>query len=147
MTNVPFEYFGFYAFVEPFLDGYYKVGDQTKAHELFEKLKTVYQERLAYYASLDRYEQEQRLEDILGDMEAYRRNIDILIRNDDQAKAESETLIFNEFLDRFTHFIGADDQEYLSNPQLVDPDLQDSMVLDSIPLDSIPSADSVSSDN
>ena len=99
MTNIPFEHFGFYAFVEPFLDGYYKVGDQTKAHELFEKLKKVYQERLEYYAGLDRYEQEQRLEDILSDMEAYRRNIDILIRNDDQAKAESETLIFNELLD------------------------------------------------
>ena len=143
MTHIPFEHFGFYAFVEPFLDGYYKVGDQTKAHELFDQLKTVYQERLAYYAGLDRYEQEQRLEDILSDMEAYRRNIDILIRNDDKAKAESETLLFNEFLDRFTHFIGADDQEYLSNPQGIDPDLQDSMLLDSVPLDSIPAVDSV----
>ncbi len=138
MTNIPFEYFGFYAFVEPFVDGYYKVGEKEKAHELFEKLKTVYQERLAYHAGLDRYEQEQKLEDILRDMEAYRRNIDILIRNEDREKAESETLIFNEYIDRFTQFIGEEDQEYLSNPQLVDPDLQDSIELDSLPLDTIP---------
>jgi len=27
MENMPVEYFGYYAFVEPFVDGYYKVGE------------------------------------------------------------------------------------------------------------------------
>ncbi|WP_350284931.1 DUF2723 domain-containing protein [uncultured Croceitalea sp.] len=141
MTNTPFEYFGFYAFVEPFLDGYYKVGEQQKARALFEKLKKVYQERLDYYAGIPRDEQFEKLEDILTDMEAYRRNIDILIRNRDRDFAEKETLIFNEYIDKFSNFIGEDDQEYLSNPDRVDPDLQDSMVLDSVPLDTIPASE------
>ncbi len=137
MTNMPFEHFGFYAFVEPFVDGYYKVGEQQKARDLFEKLKTVYQERLSYYAGIPRNEQYDKLENILTEMEAYRRNIDILIRNQDRELAEKETLIFNEYIDKFSQFIGEEDQEYLSEPRAIDPDLQDSMVIDSIPLDTI----------
>ena len=84
MTNVPFEHFGFYAFVEPFVDGYYKVGSKQKARDLFGKLRTVYQERLEYYAGAPLDEQYNKIDDILSDMEAYRRNIDILIRNRDR---------------------------------------------------------------
>ena len=52
MENMPVEYFGYYAFVEPFVDGYYKVGETKKARDLFQKLKNIYQERLDYYANL-----------------------------------------------------------------------------------------------
>ena len=133
MTNVPFEHFGFYAFVEPFVDGYYKVGSQKKAHELFGKLKNVYQERLDYYAGLPLDEQYGKLDDILSDMGAYRRNIDILIRNRDRDFAESETLIFNEYIDKFTQFIGDEDEEYLSTPNNVNPDIKDTIQIESIP--------------
>ncbi len=132
MTNVPFEHFGFYAFVEPFVDGHYKVGQQQQARELFGKLKTVYQERLEYYAGIPLDEQYNKIDDILSDMEAYRRNIDILIRNRDRDFAEKETLIFNEYIDKFTQFIGEEDQEYLSQPQGEDPDMQDTVPLDTI---------------
>ena len=30
MTNMPVEHYGFYAFVEPFVDGYFKVGENGK---------------------------------------------------------------------------------------------------------------------
>ncbi|KPM31331.1 Hypothetical protein I595_2597 [Croceitalea dokdonensis DOKDO 023] len=140
MTHIPFEHYGFYAFVEPYVDGYYKVGEQQKARELFEKLRTIYQERLTYYASAPRDQQYDRLDDILSDMEAYRRNIDILIRNKDREYAESQTLIFNEYIDKFQHFIGEEDQEYLGQPDFSNPDLKDSLPIntDSIPKDSIP---------
>jgi len=65
-------------------------------------------------------------------MEAYRRNIDILIRNRDREFAEKQTLIFNEYIDKFTQFIGEEDQEYLSEPQVDDPDIRDTIPLDSI---------------
>jgi len=65
-------------------------------------------------------------------MEAYRRNIDILIRNRDREFAEKETLIFNEYIDKFTQFIGEEDQEYLSDPHTIDPDMRDTIQLDSI---------------
>ena len=132
MTNVPFESYGFYAFVEPFVDGYYKVGEKNEGRKLFGKLKTVYQERLDYYAGIPLDEQYGKIDDILSDMEAYRRNIDILIRNRDQDFAQKETLIFNEYIDKFTQFIGDAEQEQLSEPQLEDPDLRDTISLDSM---------------
>jgi hypothetical protein len=131
MTNMPFEHFGFYTFVEPYLDGYYKVGEQEKARALFAKLKKVYQERLSYYAGIPRDEQYDRIEDILGDMEAYRRNIDILIRNQDRDLAEKETLIFNEYIDKFSQFIGDGEADYPSDENLDNLELEDTTMTDS----------------
>ncbi len=130
MTNVPFEHFGFYAFVEPFLDGYYKVGETEKARVLFEKLKKVYQERLEYYAAVPLDEQYEKIDDILADMQAYRRNIDILIENEDRELAESETIIFNEYIDKFSQFVG-EEEEIFEEPA-PNPDVEDSISLDTI---------------
>ncbi|WP_420402131.1 DUF2723 domain-containing protein [Flagellimonas sp.] len=130
ITNMPVEEFGFYAFVEPYVDGYYKVGETEKAHALFEKLKKVYQERLEYYSAVPLDEQYDRIDDILADMQAYRRNIDILIENQDREKAESETVIFNEYIDKFSQFVG-DDEEMFEEPT-PDPDMRDSIPLDTI---------------
>ncbi|MGW9685249.1 glycosyltransferase family 117 protein [Flagellimonas sp. 2504JD1-5] len=132
ITNMPVEKYGFYAFVEPFVDGYYKVGETEKARELYEKLKKVYQERLEYYSQVPLDEQYDKIDDILADMQAYRRNIDILIENRDMDLAESETVIFNEYIDKFSQFVG-DDEDAFEEPALPDPDMQDSIPLDTIP--------------
>ena len=139
MTNIPVEYFGYYAFVEPFVDGYYKVGETQKGRELFQKLKTKYQERLEYYASIPLDEQYGNIDDIIADMEGYRRNIDILIENKDRELAEKETLIFNEYIDKFSHFYK--DELLEEKPVLNDPDMMDSVDIDTSStnvLDSIP---------
>ena len=131
MTNIPLEHFGFYAFVEPFVDGYYKVGENEKARELYEKLKKIYQERLEYYAGAPLDEQYEKLDDILTDMQAYRRNIDILIENDDRSFAESQTLIFNEYIDKFSQFMGGEEETF-EEPMEPNPDMEDSIPLDTI---------------
>ncbi|MEM8998834.1 MAG: DUF2723 domain-containing protein [Bacteroidota bacterium] len=130
MQNMPVAHFGFYAFVEPFVDGYYKVGETQKARQLFEELKTIYQERLAYYAGIPLDEQYDKIEDILADMEAYRRNIDMLIQNQDREIAEKETLIFNEYIDMFNQFVG-DGSDYGDESLFPEnPDLEDSIEID-----------------
>jgi hypothetical protein len=101
MTQLPVDRYGFYTFVEPFLDGYYKVGETTKARELFDTLIGVYKDRLDYYEGTSLDQQYEQIEEILADMEAYKRVIDIAIENDDRELAEKETLLFNEQLDRF----------------------------------------------
>ncbi|TAI47062.1 DUF2723 domain-containing protein [Flagellimonas allohymeniacidonis] len=133
MTNLPVDHYGFYAFVEPYVDGYYKVGETTKARELYEKLRKVYQERLEYYSGAPLDEQYEKIDDILADMQAYRRNIDILIENQDRDHAEKETVIFNEYIDKFSQFVG-DDEEVFEDPMVPDPDLEDSIPLDTIPM-------------
>lgn len=129
MANMPVEHFGFHAFVEPFVDGRYKVGETEKARRLFEKLKKVYQERLEYYSGIPLDEQYDIIDDILADMQAYRRNIDILIENQDREHAEKETVIFNEYIDKFSQFV-EDDEDILDGPP---PDL-DMNPRDPIPL-------------
>ncbi len=138
IQNMPVENFGYYTLVEPFVDGYYKVGETQKARALFETLKTKYQERLDYYASTSLDEQYSDIDDIIADMEAYRRNIDTVISNDTQDVAEKETLIFNEYIDKFQHFYkDEDDLEFPETDMQADPDM----------IDTLPVSDTINSDN
>tara|TARA_R110002051_G_scaffold159536_3_gene230955 strand:+ start:16581 stop:19955 length:3375 start_codon:yes stop_codon:yes gene_type:complete len=130
MTNMPVDYFEYHAFVEPFVDGYYKVGETKKARDLFEKLKIIYQERLNFYASMPLDEQYEKLNDIITDMEAYNRNIDIVIRNGDREIAEKETLIFNEYIDKFSRFVDGSDEPLIRDSEPMDPDLIDANTID-----------------
>ena len=127
MTNMPIEHFGFYTFVEPFMDSYYKVGETESAREVFAQLKKIYQERLTFYAGVSLDEQYESLDEIIGDMEAYRRIIDITIEHDTRDISEKETLIFNEYIEKFRHFY---EDEFLEDePPMEDPDMIDTVPL------------------
>ena len=67
-------------------------------------------------------------------MEAYRRLIDVLIGNNDWEMAEKETLIFNEYIDKFSHFYKDEIQEEEpvmdSNPDMTDSNSVDSTKTD-----------------
>ena len=61
-------------------------------------------------------------------MEAYRRNIDIIITNDSEDIAEKETLIFNEYIDKFQHFYkDEDDMDMREDMLQTDPDMTDTL--------------------
>ncbi len=122
IENIPVEHYGFYTFVEPFVDGYYKVGETQKARAVYEKLKKIYRERLNYYAGIPLDEQYDKIEDIISDMEGYRRNIDILIENDDREMAEKETALFNDHIDQFSHFYRDSFMEDEDQENTVQPD-------------------------
>ena len=142
MTNMPVKYYGFYTFVEPFMDSYYKVGASEEARKVFAELRTIYQERLEYYAGVSLDEQYDNIEDIIADMEAYRRIIDITIEHDTKEVSEAETLVFNEYIDKFRHFY--QDEDYLEEPELTDPDLIDTVPLsDTVENEAAANADSV----
>lgn len=132
IDNMPVKYFEYYAFVEPFLDGYYKVGETEKARALYEQLKTVYQERLDYYASMPLDEQYEKLDEVITDLEAYNRNLNIAIRNGDRELAEKETIIFNEYIDKFSRFVDGSEDPLLRDdtPLLNNPDMPDSSFID-----------------
>ena len=71
-------------------------------------------------------------------MEAYRRNIDTVIANDTEDTAEKETLIFNEYIDKFQHFYKDEDDLELPNGAFEDdPDI----------IDTLPASDTISPDN
>ena len=109
-----------------------KLGKTEKARALYEKLKKVYQERLEYYSGVPLDEQYEKIDDILADMQAYRRNIDILIENGDRELAESEMIIFNQYIDKFSQFMGSGEDDVFEEDPIQNPDLQDSVPLDTI---------------
>ncbi|MEJ2583952.1 MAG: DUF2723 domain-containing protein [Robiginitalea sp.] len=144
MTNMKVEDYGFYTFVEPFVDGYYKVGETTKARDLYNKLKAIYLDRLEYYSGIPLDQQYNQVDEILSDMEAYRRLIDIAIENDDRELAEKETAIFNEELDQFGFYqdtlmdelpeIPGEPSPMDTVPDTTRQDVIPSEVLDSVPV-------------
>ena len=99
MENVPLEHYGFYAFVEPFLDGYYAVGNKDKANDLFGSLSKIYQDRLEYHALSPLDQQEQQLESILSDLQGYRRVLDILATHENDQLAQKEQEKYNSYVD------------------------------------------------
>ena len=128
MANLPVEHFEFYTFVEPFVDGYYKVGETEKARALYRKLKAIYVDRVDYYAGIPLDEQYDRAEDILSDLEAYKRLTDILILNNDRELAEQETVLFNEQMDRIAFINRSNILEDLPEmEQAPDPDMIDTL--------------------
>ena len=116
LTQMPVKYFDFYTFAEPFLDGYYKVGEVEKARKLYEELKQIYKDRIDYYAGLPLEDQYSKAEQILSDLEAYKRITDIVSSNNDSQLSEKETEEFRSEMQRIDFLNRGDFMEELSEP-------------------------------
>ena len=104
MTKMPVDKFYYYALLEPFTDGYYKVGDKTKAVALLQKLIGKYQENLNYYKTLDPSEQSGLIMDIITDIERYRGLIQVMRDNNDLDNYNKSKVVFNTYIDMFKRF-------------------------------------------
>lgn len=104
MTKMPVDKFYYYALLEPFTDGYYKVGDKTKAVALLQKLIGKYQENLNYYKTLDPSEQSGLVVDIITDIERYRGLIQVMRDNNDLDNYNKSRAVFNTYIDMFKRF-------------------------------------------
>ena len=101
MEKMPFGYFGYYVFLEPFVDGYYQVGETDKARELFEKVAEKYQEYLEYYGNMSDDQQMNHTQEIINNMERYRGLLDIVVRNDVEEYGLDQAKKFNDYLPMF----------------------------------------------
>ncbi len=131
MEKMPFGYFGYYVFLEPYVDGYYKVGEKEKARDLYYKLTKKYQENLEYYSSLDIMKQRTLGSEIITDIERYRSLIDIVVVNGDKDVAVDEASKFNQYLELFPHFYRE------PQPEETVEDMFDSIIEDTIVQDSV----------
>jgi hypothetical protein len=106
MEHMPVDHFGYYTLLEPFISGYYEVGNREKARELWQQVAEKYKENLTYYSSLDLDRQYTRGNEIVTDIERYRSLVDVLIINDSEEIAREEADRFNQYLMLFRHFYG-----------------------------------------
>ena len=117
MEKMPVDIFGYYTLLEPFISGYYAVGEKEKARQLWNKVAEKYQENLTYYSTLDLDRQYSWGSEIVTDIERYRSLVDLLILHDDAEKAKAEAEKFNKYLMLFEHFYGSDTREEEPQPQ------------------------------
>ncbi|MEM1337444.1 MAG: DUF2723 domain-containing protein [Bacteroidota bacterium] len=106
--NIPFTSYGYYAFQEPFLESYFKIGDITTAWNRYLALKKVYQERLEYYSSVPLEQQERQIEAVISDLQSYQRILDILSEYMDNGEVEMEMKTFDSLLMKFSPWISSE---------------------------------------
>ena len=104
MTKMPLDKFGYYSLVEPFTDGYYKVGEKGKAQDLLNKLVQKYKENLNYYATLSPSDQSDLAIDIITDIERYRSLLQVMKTNKDAAFYNNHKKTFNTYVNVFERF-------------------------------------------
>jgi len=104
ITKMPLDKFGYYSLVEPFTNGYYKVGETAKAQDLLNKLVKKYNENLNYYATLPPGDQTDLAIDIITDIERYRSLLQVMDRNNDKAFYEKHKKTFNTYVNVFERF-------------------------------------------
>ncbi|WP_109435650.1 DUF2723 domain-containing protein [Aquimarina sp. AU119] len=110
MDKMPIEYYEYYTLVEPYISGYYEIGEKQKARDLWEKLAKKYQEQLTYFGSLELKDQYRYAEDIVTNVERYRSVVDLLLMNRDREMIEEKADEFNKYLDLFTRLYSEDEK-------------------------------------
>lgn len=104
LTKMPIDYYGYYTMVEPFAGGYYSLGETEKARELLQKLILKYQDQLNYYTHLKSTDQNDRIIEIVTNIERYRSLLITMKLNDDIEFYEKQKAIFNSYNKRFERF-------------------------------------------
>ncbi len=105
VTKFPLDYYGYYTMVEPFCDGYYKVGENVKARKLLNRLMTKYKENLKFYSTLSSSDKGFFRSDIATDIERYRSLLKVMKSNHDIEFYNKSRATFNTINNQF-QFIG-----------------------------------------
>ncbi len=125
MENMPVDYYGYYTLLEPYIRGYFEVGEPEKAKQLFEKVATKYQEDLKYFSGWDQERQYNYADDIITSMERYRSLVDVLILSGEREYAREKAEEFNNYLKLFPQFYDNSPQQEQAPSTPTEQDLMD----------------------
>ena len=110
MEKMPVDIFEFYTLVEPYITGYYEIGEKQRAQAIWQEVAAKYQEQLKYFSALDAELQYKYYEEILTNIEKYRSLVDLLIINDDRELFEKEAQIYDNYMRSFPYLLGDDEE-------------------------------------
>lgn len=121
MEKMPIDIFEFYTLVEPYISGYYEIGETQRARDIWQQLAKKYQEQLSYFNTLSEEAQNDYWEEIYTNIEKYRSLVDLLIVNDDREFFETEAQVFDNYIKTFPYLLGdEEEEEYLQNPDFLE---------------------------
>jgi len=140
IEKMPVDFYGYYTLLEPYISGYFEVGEPEKAKQLWVDVATKYQENLKYYSGWDIDRQFKYADEIITDMERYRALVDLLFVHGEREFARVKAEEFNTYLKLFPGFYdnnedGIEEQPLLPSDTVLDNEFKNSQKLDS--LDSI----------
>lgn len=101
MEKLPFEFYGDYFLLEPFIAGYFEVGNQKEALQLWEKVVEKYKENLKYYSSWESQRQLDNVEVILGEIQKYSSIVDLLMLQGETELVKRKVGEFNATMELF----------------------------------------------
>ena len=83
LDKMPIDYYQYYSTIDPFADGWYKLGEKEKAQKLLTQLMNKYKEHLTYYKSFKPSEQYYLRSEIMTDLYRYENLLKIMKDNGD----------------------------------------------------------------
>ncbi len=111
MEKMPIDIFEFYTLVEPYVSGYYEIGEKERAREIWNDLAKKYQEQLTYLSGLSKERQYKNYEAIYSNMEKYRSLLDLLVINREEELVREKAEEFNSYIRLFPELYGEDEAE------------------------------------
>ncbi len=111
MEHMPVEYYGFYTLLEPYITGYFEVGNEAKGVALYQEVSKKYQEKMDYFSTMDYGLQMRFIETILMEVERYRSLVGTLLYSENEELLKQEAETFNTYLQEFSHFYANDIEE------------------------------------
>lgn len=129
MEKMPVDKFGHYTLLEPFINGYYQIGEKETARKIWNETTKKYHEKLRYFSSLPLNKQYEYGETIITAIERYRSLVDLLIINQDEELVEQKAEEFNSYLKMFKHFYKEEERYDAQNPEEeIDPGLENELM-------------------
>lgn len=97
MKNMPIDYFEYYTTVEPFAEGYYKIGKPEEARKILNQLIKKYQEKITFFNSQSEKQKEFYRMEIYREIEIYRSLLLLAQENGDLEFYNTQRVKFNNF--------------------------------------------------
>jgi tetratricopeptide (TPR) repeat protein/flagellar biogenesis protein FliO len=109
INKTPLEFYGYYSTLNSLVDGYYKVGEKEKAHQLLDKIMKKYQENISYYKTFKPSEQAFLTSEIMTDLYHYKNLLKVMKDNKDTAYYLKNKTTYNSFNKLFEQFGGEEE--------------------------------------
>ncbi|GJQ07187.1 membrane protein [Capnocytophaga cynodegmi] len=120
MENMPMEYYGYYTFLSPFIQGYYQVGEAEKGRELAQKVMKKYEEELNYYTQLPANEIYQEYENVDATIRYYM-SLLVDIEDFDKKLYDEKYQLLKKLISPFLNEDDLEEYEVIENDSLVNP--------------------------